>query len=104
MSRIDIENLPLAELKRLRTEIARAIARHETQRKRDAVVELERTARALGFTLAELAGMMPRGQSGVQSRYANPFNSSEVWCGRGRKPRWFEEAMAAGKKPEDLRI
>ncbi|WP_425320092.1 H-NS family nucleoid-associated regulatory protein [Cereibacter azotoformans] len=27
-----------------------------------------------------------------------------MWCGRGRKPRWFEKAMAAGRTPEDLLI
>ncbi|WP_246100297.1 H-NS family nucleoid-associated regulatory protein (plasmid) [Cereibacter azotoformans] len=37
-------------------------------------------------------------------RYPNPANANQIWCGRGRKPRWFEKAMAAGRTPEDLLI
>ena len=37
-------------------------------------------------------------------KYANPANKADTWSGRGRKPRWFSEALAKGKKPEDLAL
>ena len=32
----------------------------------------------------------------------NPDNAEETWSGRGRKPRWVEQALAAGKTLADL--
>ena len=29
-------------------------------------------------------------------------DAGHTWTGVGRKPRWFQEALAAGKKPEDM--
>ena len=29
-------------------------------------------------------------------------DAGNTWTGVGRKPRWFKEALAAGKKPEDM--
>jgi DNA-binding protein H-NS len=29
-------------------------------------------------------------------------DAGNTWTGVGCKPRWFEEALAAGKKPEDM--
>jgi len=29
-------------------------------------------------------------------------DAGNTWTGRGRKPRWFQDAVAAGKKPEDM--
>jgi DNA-binding protein H-NS len=33
-------------------------------------------------------------------RYRDDLGNT--WTGVGRKPRWFQEALAAGKKPEDM--
>jgi DNA-binding protein H-NS len=47
---------------------------------------------------------VPRKRAPAVAKYANPANKSATWSGRGRKPRWFSEALAKGKKPEDLSI
>jgi len=36
--------------------------------------------------------------------YRNPCNSAETWTGRGRQPKWVREALARGKRLEDLAI
>lgn len=28
----------------------------------------------------------------------------QAWSGRGRRPKWFVDALAAGKKPEDMLV
>ncbi|MBA4351241.1 MAG: transcriptional regulator, partial [Rhodobacter sp.] len=62
-------------------------------------------ARAMGFSLAELTGTVaPRKRAPATAKYANPADASDTWSGRGRKPRWFAEALAKGKKPEDLAV
>ncbi|MCE6967063.1 H-NS family nucleoid-associated regulatory protein [Cereibacter sphaeroides] len=37
-------------------------------------------------------------------RASDRAHSNQIWCGRGRRPRWFTQAMAAGRRPEDLMI
>ena len=71
----------------------------------EALAELEEIARAKGFTLAELTGLtVARKRAPASAKYANPADSSDTWSGRGRKPRWFVAALAAGQTPEDLAI
>ena len=36
--------------------------------------------------------------------YRNPDNPKEIWSGRGRKPRWFTDAIGAGTSEESMRI
>jgi len=39
----------------------------------------------------------------VKPKYRNPA-TGETWAGRGKRPRWFAEALAAGKKEKDFLI
>lgn len=102
---INLNALSLKELKELQGQVAKAIANFEDRRKKQALAELEEKARAMGFSLAELTGgSAPRKRAPASVKYANPANPSDTWSGRGRKPRWFAEALAKGKAPEDLAI
>lgn len=102
---IDLNTLSLKELKELQAQVGRAISSFEDRRKREAVAELEETAKRLGFNLSELtaaAGSRKRGSA--PPKYANPDDRSQTWTGRGRKPKWMEAALKAGKSPDDLLI
>jgi DNA-binding protein H-NS len=102
---MNVNDLSLKELKDLQSQIARAIGSYEDRRKKQALAELEEVARAKGFSLAELTGATPGRKTSLSApKYANPANHADTWSGRGRKPRWFIEAMAAGRKPEDLAV
>ncbi|NJS39963.1 MAG: H-NS histone family protein [Rhodobacteraceae bacterium] len=102
---INLNDLSLKELKDLQSQVAKAISGFEDRRKREALAELEEIARAKGFSLAELTGAAPtRKRTPSTAKYANPANKADTWSGRGRKPRWFVEALAKGKKPEDMSI
>jgi len=102
---IDINSLSLKELKDLQSQIAKAIASFEDRKRKEALAELEEIARAKGFSLAELTGLtVTRKRAPASAKYANPADSSDTWSGRGRKPRWFVAALAAGQTPEDLLI
>lgn len=40
----------------------------------------------------------------VAMKYHNPDKHTDVWSGRGRKPKWVEDKLAQGRKLEDLLI
>lgn len=102
---IDLGSMSLKELKDLQSQVARAISNYEDRKKKQALAELEEKARELGFSLAELTGASaPRKRAPASAKFANPANAADTWSGRGRKPRWFAEALAAGKRPEDMAI
>lgn len=102
---INLNDLSLKELKDLQSQVAKAIATFEDRRKKEALVELEEKARAMGFSLAELTGVSAtRKRAPASVKYANPADPSETWSGRGRKPKWFEAALKAGKQPEDMSV
>lgn len=101
---IDLTTLSLKELKSLQADVAKAIADFDGRRKRDAMAQLEAKARELGFGLSELLGGVPtkKIRAPATAKYAHPENRDLTWSGRGRKPQWFADALAAGKSPEDL--
>lgn len=102
---MDLESLSLKELKDLRTQVDRAISSFEGRRKREAAAELEAKARELGFTLQDLVDAgSTRKRGKAEAKYANPENPSDTWTGRGRKPRWFAEAVSAGRSPEEMAV
>lgn len=102
---VDLNSMSLKELKDLHGQVAKAIANFEDRKKKAALAELEEKAREMGFSLAELTGTTaPRKRAPATAKFANPANPADTWSGRGRKPRWFAEALAAGRKPEDLAL
>ena len=43
---------------------------------------------------------VPEEEGGIQVRYRD--QAGNAWSGRGPKPRWLKEALAAGHSPESL--
>lgn len=102
---VNLNNLSLKELRDLQSQVAKAIASFEDRKKKDALAQLEETARAMGFSLAELTGTtVARKRTPATAKYANPADASDTWSGRGRKPRWFEAALRDGRTPADMAI
>lgn len=103
---MDLKNLSLSELKKLHSDVTKAIAGYEDRKKKEARAELEAKAKELGFSLAELLRAAPneRKRSAIAAKYAHPENSTLTWTGRGRNPKWVTEALAAGKTLSDLAI
>lgn len=103
---IDIKNLNHNQLSDL---INRAKSRQD-----DLVKERESKLRekvlalvkAEGFTIEELFGAAAARKKGrkVKPKYRNPDDAGQTWTGRGKRPRWFVDALAAGRKDKDLLI
>ncbi|MCL4186006.1 MAG: H-NS histone family protein [Rhodobacteraceae bacterium] len=109
MEQIDLDGMQLDELRKLRRRVDAAIDSFEARRKDAARRELEELARSRGFSsLAELVEPAPakRRKSAPTgaAKYRHPENPALTWSGRGRRPGWVVEALAAGRSLEGLRI
>lgn len=105
---VDIKNLNHNQLNDL---INKAQVRQQELRK-EKVVKLREKIHALikaeGFTVEDIfggaRGKARRSGGTVAPKYRNPANPEQVWSGRGKRPRWFNDALKAGKKEKDLAI
>lgn len=105
MPTINLEKLTLPELKDLSRDVTKAITSFEERRKREAWAALEEKAREFGFSVSELAGTkVTRTRAPAVPKFKNPNNTEETWSGRGRQPKWFAEALAAGLPEDKLRV
>ncbi|MGY6519947.1 MAG: H-NS histone family protein [Lysobacteraceae bacterium] len=103
---IELGNLSPEQLNEL-------IVKAEQQKKkihRERVGEVRRKltamAKAEGYTIEELFGSGGGRKSGgkVPPKYQNPSDPTQTWTGRGKRPNWFKDLLASGKKESDLLI
>ncbi len=103
---IDLKGLNHSQLNEL---IHRAESRkHDLAKERIGKVreKIVALAKAEGFTVEDLFS----GRGGRKTRrpakpkFRNPADHAQTWSGRGKRPRWFSAALAAGKKEKDLLI
>ncbi|WP_266171530.1 H-NS histone family protein [Dyella subtropica] len=106
---VDIKNLNHNQLNEL---INKAQLRQNELRK-EKVGKLREKIHALikaeGYAFEDIFGQGVRGKarkSGgiVPPKYRNPADPEQTWSGRGKRPRWFNDALKAGKKEKDLAI
>jgi DNA-binding protein H-NS len=99
MSKINLDKLSYRELVDLEADVAKAIAVKKDTEKAEMKAKLIALANEAGFSMDDLLGTK-RGKKGAVTiaKYRNPADASQTWTGRGRKPNWLVEALAAGKK------
>lgn len=100
---IDLENMSLDELKSLRKNVDATIASFELRKKAKARAELEQMAKELGYSLDEILRVKARSAKAAP-KYRNPEDPTATWSGRGRRPKWLEEALNAGADLGDFLI
>ena len=104
---IDLKSLNHNQLADL---IARAKTRQDELVKERAAKLREKInalVKAEGFGLDDVLGRSGgrgKARGKVKPKYRNPADSSQTWSGRGKRPRWFNAALSAGKKEKDLLI
>ena len=106
---IDIKSLNHTQLNEL---IAKAQGR-QSELKKEKVGKLREKVHALlkaeGYTFEDVFGaggvrVKRRSTGSVPPKYRNPTDAEQTWSGRGKRPRWFADALKAGKKEKDLAI
>jgi DNA-binding protein H-NS len=109
MANVDLSGYNLSELKGLKDDVERAIKERQEQDVQKAREQILAIAKDAGISVEELlatSGKKTNKGSGqkVQPQYQNPKDTSQTWTGRGRQPKWIAEALASGKKLDDLRM
>ncbi len=104
---VDIKSLNNNQLNEL---ISKAQVRQVELRK-EKVVKLREKVHAMlkaeGYSFDDIFGARGKGKRAgvpVPPKYRNPGDSAQTWSGRGKRPRWFNDALKAGKKEKDLAI
>ncbi|SPF77839.1 H-NS histone family protein [Pseudoprimorskyibacter insulae] len=100
---IDLESLSKEELEKLKADVDKALKTIDVRRKAEAKKAAESIAKEFGYTLGDLLEEGKGGSKGAP-KYRNPANLEQTWTGRGRKPGWVIEALAAGKSMDEMEI
>lgn len=114
----NLSQMKLTELKRLRSKIDAEFKRRDDSARREVLRKFKKIAAEHGVAMNDVlseakpaasARKSTRKVSPIKGRkvppkYRNPSDSSETWTGRGRKPRWVEEWLTAGKSIDELLI
>ncbi|MBV8156850.1 MAG: H-NS histone family protein [Dyella sp.] len=106
---VDIKNLNHNQLNDL---ISKAQSRqHELRKEKVAKLrdKIHALIKAEGFSFEDVFGQARGGKTRraggtVAPKYRNPADPEQTWSGRGKRPRWFNDALKAGKKEKDLAI
>ena len=106
-SSIDLSKLSIEELESLAKDIETEVTTRR-QAERDKVFgQMRELAASLGLTLEDVVRLERAkggGAGGAQPRYRSPNDPRLTWSGRGKRPAWVNEALAAGKSLDDLAI
>lgn len=101
---IDLDNLNVDELRAITENAQQLIAKKQHQRLYDAYMQFEQIAEDSNATIEEILKAGEKLEKKRSIKYRNTDNKEETWTGRGRKPTWLVEALAAGRDLEDFAI
>ncbi len=104
----NIDNMDLNELEALTKKTQQLIEQKKKEKIDQAYAQLVEVAQSVDMTLDQLIVHGQKKKSKptrkVAPRYRNPKDASQTWTGRGKQPRWVVDALAKGKKLDDLAI
>ena len=118
---MDLNSLPLQELRKLKDKVEREIGKREAAGKKTLLKRLQKMAADEGLTMEDL---LPSAQKPAEAqakkapkqsvatkpknspapKYAHPEDPSITWTGRGRKPVWALNWINDGKSLDELLI
>lgn len=101
---IDLDSLNVDELRAITENAQQLIAKKQHQRLYDAYTQFEKIAEESNSTIEEILKAGETLEKKRSIKYRNTDNNEETWTGRGRKPTWLVDALAAGRKLEDFAI
>lgn len=106
---IDISKLNRKQLDTLRSKIDTREQEMHKQAIADLRARISKLVADEGYTMDEVFGRRTRRATKrtgakVPPKYRNPADPTKTWSGRGKRPNWFNAAIAAGKKEKDLLI
>jgi len=109
ISSFDLTEYSVEELNELKIRIDQEINRKEKQKVFSIRNEMESLAGQLNMTASEILNFDGRRRRKTETktkivRYRNPQDSSQTWSGRGKRPKWLNEALDNGAELSDFKI
>lgn len=101
---IDLNSLNVDELRAITENAQQLIEEKQHQRLYDAYMQFEKIAEESDASIEEILQAGEKLEKKRSIKYRNTANNEETWTGRGRKPTWLVDALAAGRKLEDFAI
>lgn len=105
---IDLRSMSVDELKEFERGVLVELERRKGQHRKDTLKQVEELVRDRGFaSVWDLLGVKNKKTAAkpvLPPKFRNPANPAETWSGRGRRPKWFLEALENGKTEDDLLI
>jgi DNA-binding protein H-NS len=101
---MELSNLSFTELVALKGDVEVEIKHREHDEKSKAKKQIVELAKAYGLSIEEVLGKGTAVRKPVEAKYRHPQHPEMTWTGRGRKPVWVQEQLAAGKTLQDLMI
>jgi DNA-binding protein H-NS len=104
---IDLKSMSRKELLKLKSDVKKALRDAEVKARREAREAAERAVAEYGFSLSEISAdgaLAKRKKPSAPAKYRNPENPAQTWSGRGRRPGWMNDAVAAGIDPATMEI
>lgn len=107
-----IEGATTEQLISWRQTIDKAITERQRKEKDDALRQIQQIAESHGIDLDTISLQKGKHRSrnsekparNAAPKYRNPHDQFRTWSGIGRKPKWVEEWLAAGKPISELEI
>lgn len=101
---IDLDSLNVDELRAITENAQQLIAKKQHQRLYDAYMQFEKISEESNATIEQILQAGEKLEKKRSIKYRNTDNNEETWTGRGRKPTWLVDALAAGRDLEDFAI
>lgn len=102
MADIDLKPLSLSELEELAHDVQKEIERRKKQEIKQVAADIKALVAQSGLTLDEVLSVKTK-QKGP-AKYRNPENPEQTWAGRGKRPDWLRDALAAGRDLEEFSV
>lgn len=101
---VNLTNMTIEQLQDLIKDAETAIRRKQREQRSEVIQQMRQLASTIGVSVEISSGGKTTKKTKSAAKYRNPKNAGQTWTGRGPKPKWFKDAIAGGKKPEDLAI
>jgi DNA-binding protein H-NS len=103
---VDLSKLSIPELEALEQDVRAEIVNRREAEKQRVLDQIRELASSIGMTPEQLLGRGARAGAAkaVAPRYRHPEDSTLTWSGRGKRPSWVNDWVAAGKSLDDLEV
>jgi DNA-binding protein H-NS len=101
----DLKKMSMDALQDVITNAQDLMEKFEKDKKKEAIKKIQEIAAEvnLDVVIRESGKTIKAGSKGIP-KYRNPDNPKQTWTGKGKRPKWFLDAIASGMTPEDLEI